>query len=255
MIAITYRKLGLPVRVVWFNTNSNLQLDGFGIHRIRQSVPLNMIEKHCLIRFRISKTSVVDLSLSEKELFRRLHRTHKNKINRVEKLITKGMNMRIEVNDSYKEFLEMANTFIFSNKYRNPIQFSDLERYIKNKNGELLTLHSDSRLLCGHFYILDPPDRVRVLFGYNNRLMDYSNNKDYSCFMSYLHWYAITRKYKNEGYSKYDLGGINTDSNSAVFGIARFKMGFGGTLLDEYNYEFSSGPLIKGIYRFFFMNS
>ena len=63
---------------------------------------------------------------------------------------------------------------------------------------------------------LDEPEKARLV-GNLNRL---------------LHWHNM-RVYKQEGFRYYDWGGISADRGD---GRARFKMSFGGDVVEEYSY-------------------
>lgn len=54
-----------------------------------------------------------------------------------------------------------------------------------------------------------------------------------------LEWFAINL-YKKESYLEYDLGGVTLDSErDELKGIDEYKMQFGGTLVEEYNYSYA----------------
>jgi hypothetical protein len=244
MISVKYKKLGfLPVTACWFNRDSNIHLYNYGIHRLRQSVKIESAKKQYQIRETEIKTFIVDLTLSEDQIWKGFSRSHKYGIRRIQKLIESGVNVTIEKDKHVKEFLNIANSFVRLKKYRKPITKSELNRYLKTGKGELLTIHSNYNILGGIFFLLDPPFRVRCLYGFNNRYQEQITYRLHSCYMKYLDWMAIIH-YKNKGYAQYDFGGTSEKKP----GIAAYKCGFGGHIVKEYDYEFASNRFLKESY-------
>jgi hypothetical protein len=244
-----FRFIFFPVKVSWFNSEKKPDIINFGIHRFRQSVKHSSIPSKYRIRETKFKTIIIDLRLSKAELYSKLHKTTRTEVNKVSRMIKNNANISIKHNYKIDEFVEMANKYIICTGYREKITAKELLHYIDNNKGELLSLYYNNILIVCIFCLTDMPERVRVLCGYNNRFSSNGIEKQmFSCFTRYLHWYAISDYYKNSHFLTYDFGGIDLNPNSDKSGIARFKQGFGGKVVVEYDYEYATNMLIGKLY-------
>jgi hypothetical protein len=95
---------------------------------------------------------------------------------------------------------------------------------------------SDGSTLCYHAYIVDGC-RTRSLYSASH--FRSSNSSEYrnmiGCANKYLHWLDMLA-FKEKGLSIYDFGGMALKDDEVLKGIDRFKLGFGGEVLTEYNF-------------------
>ena len=95
--------------------------------------------------------------------------------------------------------------------------------------------------IATHFYIFDDK-RVRLLYSYHN--IEFLDDTLRSYANKFLHWEDILF-FKSKNFLFYDFGGINMDNHP---GISKFKLAFGGILVDNYSYE-RALPGVRSIAR------
>ncbi len=134
----------------------------------------------------------------------------------------------VRIDSDHDEFFAVYNRFASAKK----IASIDHDQLPK-QGGKLFTVWSDATLLVGHFYYCDKPI-IRLRFtasaldrGVNRTLL--------GCFSRYLHWQAIQLA-KSSGYTEFDLGGLDLDPRSQRYSITRYKLSFGGTIVNKYTY-------------------
>jgi hypothetical protein len=114
------------------------------------------------------------------------------------------------------------------------------------KNGTLFTTHLDGEILGGTF-LLEDTDHIREHIGSTKRL---DVSRDQQKLMSYANrlmtWEAMLYA-KEKGIKEFDLGGYYTgkEPDPQKEGINQFKRGFGGKLVNYYNYYKSYSKLYK----------
>ena len=54
----------------------------------------------------------------------------------------------------------------------------------------------------------------------------------------------MIKRYKDQGFQAYDMGGVNLNPDAMTYGISKFKMSFGGRVLEECNYVIVSNKRI-----------
>ena len=70
----------------------------------------------------------------------------------------------------------------------------------------------------------------------------------------YLHWHDI-QYFKSKNFKIYDFGGLSlSQSNRKLQQIDKFKLSFGGTIIQEYNYMLTSNPIYKKIIPILMLN-
>ena len=108
-------------------------------------------------------------------------------------------------------------------------------------------MYFNERPVCGHLLLPDRAvKRVRLLFSASSRLNSKEDATVVSPLNRYLHWHEF-QKYKADGFESYDFGGISPGGS-----ISKFKMSFGGELIEERGYVFAGGPaawIIKASYK------
>lgn len=253
-ITISYKKFNLiPITVTWFNNEPTFEFDTHSLfHIFRQSkITLYTNITRCVKEYK-STTSIIDLIQSEEQLWKNLApKSCRYEIRKVLKMLDAGKNVLVKEKDDLKQFLKLANRYIREKGYSNPLTIDHFTRFLKRDCGELLTVYHDNRLLGGNFYIKDYPSRVRLLYSFNNRFEDEKLQKLSGAFMRYLHWHAMTKKYRKQGFQGYDMGGVDLNPNSETYGISKFKLSFGGDVFEEFNYVFVRSKIISNTYKMY----
>jgi len=190
-------------------TYDNIKLNGFTVRK--------------------KKTPLVDLSRIEAEIFNSFHDTTRNEIRRTEKIA--GMEFVSDdknIDEAYNLYRmheqaqgrkpekreEFIGTKIFSAYYKN----------------EMI-----STVIC-----FDSPKILRAKAISSKRLEhDDKEIRKIISFSSRRIMWEICKYGKKHGYSGFDLGSINL-SDPKKESIARFKMTFGGGIVDEYLYIYKS---------------
>jgi FemAB family len=253
-ITVLYKKFSLiPITVKWFNTEPAFEYDAKSLFYIlRQSSPLDDIKHYPCVKEYKSTTSIIDLTLSEEQLWEILDpKSCRYEIRKVLKMLDGGENVEIRNDSDLKQFLNLANNYIRKKGYSKPLTLNHFQRYIEHNCGELITLYHNGRLIGGNFYIMDHPSRVRLLYSFNDRFEAEQLQKLSGPLMRYLHWHAMVKKYKKNGFLKYDMGGVDLRPDAETHGISKFKLSFGGKVVEEYNYVFTRNRVIAIAYNAF----
>lgn len=172
----------------------------------------------------IRKTITINLLPSEEEILMSLK---SNTRNEVRKGIKEGF--IVEEVEDIEGFVEYYNNFAVEKKLET-ISTSDITKYPKviiNKcslDGNILTMHAN---------IVDEEKKiVRLLYSASVRFDTGIDRKSVGISNRLLHYKELI-SFKELGYSIYDFGGINEDSNNKEqYNITQFKKGFGGDVKD-----------------------
>ncbi len=137
------------------------------------------------------------------------------------------------------DFVSFYNSFLQNKKMEGSISIEEIEKY--GDNFILRIAYLGNTIIVYHSYLLDKSiGRVRLLHSVSN-IHDYnisSLEKAQIGRANRLLHFEDMIFFKEHGFLAYDFGGyaINT-KNKALEGINKFKDGFGGTLIEESNYE------------------
>jgi hypothetical protein len=250
-VQIIQRRFGvLSTAITWFNDRTDIEpLRGTYMHTFYQSKAAQRFLGADCISDKVFRTTVLDLCLQDDELLGRMDpKSCRYEIRKVQKLIDQGGNVVVESGADYDDFLQIANGYIQVKRYMRPLTMKDLNPYLDMEAGELFTLHYDGRLIGGNFYLKSYPERVRLLLSYNNRFESKELANITGALMRYFHWNMI-RHYREKGYKSYDFGGVDLDASSPTYGIAKFKLSFGGEIREERNYVLVPKNVLGRLYR------
>jgi len=117
-------------------------------------------------------------------------------------------------------------------------------------NGILFTAHHNDRMIGGHIFIGDGTYmRSWVAASLRLERVEWKDRRLIGCANRMIIWEAI--KYaKANGYTLFDLGGINPESSVAwERTLAEFKESFGGERKECYYYSRVNSPLLKLLFR------
>jgi len=173
-------------------------------------------------------------------LYKSINTTFRYDIRKAEK---ENLEHRILSSPSMDEFRDFIFSYAFfaSSKGIPPLKFEQLE-YLFRLNCTMLTKVLQNNIeIATHFYIFDDK-RVRLLYSYHN--IEFLDDTLRSYANKFLHWEDILF-FKSKNFLFYDFGGINMDNHP---GISKFKLAFGGILVDNYSYE-RALPGVRSIAR------
>lgn len=177
---------------------------------------------------------ILDLTLSEEQLFALMHSKHRNCVRRAEK---SGVEIRSGGIELLKDYVELDNATWLRNgrtSYGNKF-FKDMVLSM-NQNVVFYIAYKDEQPQAGACF-------------YCNDSMSYymygcSADSPETGAANLLHWKAIC-DLKGKGVQKYSFVGcrINEDENSKYHTIQRFKERFGGELVQGYMFKAILNPI------------
>ena len=195
-----------------------------------------------VMRHDITATSCVDLTQDLETIFRTMQASTRNKINKAER---QSGRIVVERNGprGKAEFLELyADLASTKNGRITHVNGAVLDRY--SQCSDIFLIYLDGRALCGHVNLRDSNiGRTRLLYTATRRFGDHETARLGAILNCYLHWKEIGA-YKEEGFCTYDLGGISRKENPQCDGIDRFKLAFGGEIVEEHNYLCAGIPIL-----------
>jgi lipid II:glycine glycyltransferase (peptidoglycan interpeptide bridge formation enzyme) len=225
MISITLNNFLFIKREVKYFADKPVFLFNF----LTTYIQTNSLEKHFGFK-RIPKfTKVINLTLSNDEIFNGLNKTTKNEVQRSER-----DDIKIDFMLSYDNFKNWYDQFAELKKLA-PLHDND---YFKN-NIFVSTAYFEGKPVVCHAYLLDEESKIaRLLYSVSH--LPYIDDKTSRGLVGrvnkYLH-YKDMLYFKKKNYLGYDFGGYAFGtSNSKLQGINKFKDSFGGELVEQSNY-------------------
>ncbi|MDD1747304.1 MAG: hypothetical protein LUQ16_06050 [Methanomassiliicoccales archaeon] len=179
-------------------------------------------------------TAVIDLTRSLEEVWSRIDRTGRKKINQAEK-----EGIKVSVSDRFDEFWEMNLAFIKQKGYgyRLGIGLPPLEQL--REKGTLLIAERDGQLLTGHLHLEDGV-RMVGLVSASKRFEDAEMSKLVGKANRLVYWEKLKRG-KGLGLRELDLAGIVPDQDLAkdpsLASLNEFKLSLGAERVMRYNYR------------------
>ena len=235
---------------VWFN-----DIDMVKIRNPRFKF-MNIYEKPNISQYDKRTTLVNDLDVSPDQIQAQFTKECRYEIRRAykENFVNVTLDGKISKNniiefiESYKKFNILKK---FSNKKVNVIQ-KKLFKYSQQGCLAITKVINDGLPLVHHVYIYDGVV-ARLLYSISLHNSKEENSRFIGFANRWLH-YSDMIYFKNKGLSKYDWGGVSSDTN--LRGITKFKSEFGGKVQDTYYFVVNEFWL-KKIYskaRDFFAN-
>jgi hypothetical protein len=237
----------IPYRLVWFPTEAALEsmateLSPAHLARV-EFTTMDAPSAPCTIIRNLSLTLWIDLRPPLEQIFGRFDATARKKVRRTERLGSR-INVRRyhgepTAGDPVGEFVELYNRELVQHKGGKvfPIPREQIKRFLHYC--DLFMIDLDDKLVMGRLCMRDPEGgKVRQLYAANRRFDDPESARLAANLNVYLHWYELQR-YREEGFTTYDLGGINPLDDP---GINRFKLQFGGELVRLNSYLFAGAP-------------
>lgn len=173
------------------------------------------------------KTAVIDLSQGLEQIFQKFNKTTRNEIRKTERIT----NLHFVILDN--NFNEAYNLYRKVKRKDGvvPEPKSDFKEckffnaYLKDRMIVSIACYNQNKILR-----LKSIVSLRKMREFDKRIMGYATRR--------LIW-EICKYGKANGYRKLDLGNVNlTDPTKA--GIAKFKISFGGDLVDNYIYRYET---------------
>jgi Acetyltransferase (GNAT) domain len=172
-------------------------------------------------------TSLIDLSVSETDLWSRLDpkscRYHIRKVKEIGCCVT--------VNEDREQAFDFINAFFSRRKFRRPMSSTAWQSNLEH--GDVFIAKHEGRILAAHLVLVDPPLRARIIFGATARLEGGVEPALMGGVNRYLHWYELDH-YRARGIARFDFGGIDVDPASPLHSITRFKLSFGGDIVRQH---------------------
>lgn len=202
--------------------------------------------KKSVVSVQVPDTTILNLEPEEETLLKGMHKKTRYNIKLAGK---KGVTIReagIDELDSWYSMYETTarrdSIAIHSKEYYRSVY--NRAREYSNTDMKLFFAEHEGDLLAGIFVLLHG-DGATYLYGA-------SSNIKRNLMPAYLlQWYAI-QFVKNNGAKNYDFFGIPpvNDKNHSMYGLYRFKTGFGGDLVHRAGcYDYLLHPL-AGVFRF-----
>jgi hypothetical protein len=190
-----------------------------------------------------NRTVCNDLRHPLEKMWKGLAHCSRTDIRRAESLAAR---VRITCNEeaSRADFLAVFNDFARLKDGVRQISSRILQRY--ERFTDRLVLYLDGQPMVVNLVLRDPESgRVRGLYSGSRRLDtdDPKKARLVGNLNRMLHWHNM-RLYKEEGFDTYDWGGISDDRSE---GRVRFKMSFGGAVVEEYTYLCAGWPQLGTI--------
>jgi len=185
---------------------------------------------------------VIDLSLSEEDLWKNVHSKHRNVIKKAEKdgvVIECGRTQKL-VEDYHSIDID---TWTRSNR----------SAATENHWKTLMETMGENCVI--YIAYLDGKPQSGAFFYYNKQMCYYmygaNKNNPHIGSGNLLQWRAILNM-KEHGVKKYSFVGcrINEDENSKYHGIQRFKERFGGELIQGFMFKVDFNPFIRKLFNF-----
>ena len=184
---------------------------------------------------------VCDLSLSEEELFGKLHSKHRNCVRKAHKdgvTIKSGRDA-----DLLSDYIRMdTETWARSNRAASGLNFYASKIEALPRNTKVFIAYKDGVPQSGAFIYYDQ------LCGYY--MFGANTNSPYAGSGNLLQW-EIMLWLKQQGVKKYSFVGcrINEDESSKYHSIQRFKERFGGDLIQGYMFKCVCNKMMFKIFR------
>jgi len=183
------------------------------------------------------QTVLIDLSLPEARLWSRLdQRSCRTEINRAKRL-----DCVVSRNERSDDAFRLLRDFIRRRGYRAPLSAKEWQRQVLNN--DVFVVHHEGHPVACHVVQVDGTARARVVSGATVQRGTLPG-AIVGALNRYLLWEEM-RYYREGGVGHFDLGGITLDETSPLFSITRFKMSFGGDVVEEHIVHLARSPTLR----------
>jgi hypothetical protein len=172
-------------------------------------------------------TALIDLSLPEATLWKRLdQKSCRTEINRARRL-----GCTVSLNEHSFESLRLINGFIQRSEYRRALTPEAWSQHLVHS--DVFVVHHQGQPVATHVVRVDGDLRARVLMGATVERGVTLPGSVIGALNRYLLWHEIGH-YQSRGVRHFDFGGVTLDRQSPLYSIARFKLSFGGDVVEEH---------------------
>ena len=184
---------------------------------------------------------VIDLSLSEEELWKNVHSKHRNVIKKAEK---DGVVVVSGVSDKLIEDYHAIDVDTWKRSNRDATGIEALKREVRSL--------ADNAII--YIAYMDGEPQSGAFLYYNKQMCYYiygaNKNNPHIGSGNLLQWRAILDM-KAKGVKKYSFVGcrINEDENSKYHGIQRFKERFGGKVIQGFLFKKDFNPIMRKLFN------
>ncbi len=221
MLEFTTHKYFLFTRKeFWFYDGEKIKEGAYNVFSVAKKTygaNNNFLEKY--------KTSIIDLSKSEEELFNAIHPTFRYDIRAAEK---QKIEYKTFVNPTKSECINLVHDYnLFAKSKQLPLM--NMNRILTiQKSGNIYITKAllQGNEISTHIYIFDK-NVISLMTSFHN--INFSTDKLRSEANKYLHWKDILL-FKTRNFKQYDFGGLNLEK---LPGVSKFKMNFGGETVEN----------------------
>ncbi len=181
------------------------------------------------VSVRVKTTALIDLLPDSPEIFKKFHDTTRNEINKT----YKNELLTIYREDAKKLPAYKMYTIFERSQGRKPLRMNEFCRF------KLFSAYYKGEIISA-ITIIESGDRLRIRSIFSKRLavMDKEVMKVISNASRRLMW-EVCQWGKDTGYQSLDLASVNF-VNPRTASITKFKMSFGGQVINEYTYSYQS---------------
>jgi hypothetical protein len=185
----------------------------------------NAVRK-CSFRVRPSPTLLLDLTLSQDDLWKNLD----PKSCRAPIKKSQSIEHKIYVNEMTDEALTLINKAYERGKHGRNISVATWRDILAD--ADVFSVHSAGEAVAAHVLLVDHPHRVRLLLSATvDRALEEKKHL-VGPLNRALHWFEV-HYYRQQGIRLYDFGGLVLNRKSALYSISQFKRSFGGQIAQE----------------------
>ena len=183
-------------------------------------------------------SSSIDLNQELEEIWNKISRNTKRKINKVEKYP-----ILWKINENFNEFYKILKDFMKKKEYSSRLGFLGLELpkvKIMKKYGTLFTAVLNGEILVGNLYLEDKENILLWISASKRLTVDKETSTIISYANAFLQWQAICYA-KEKSIKRYNLGGLWSMKEAALDSeknsINAYKLKFGGQIETYYSYS------------------
>ncbi|MGD0728653.1 MAG: hypothetical protein ABR981_01090 [Candidatus Micrarchaeaceae archaeon] len=184
-----------------------------------------------------SYANIIDLTQPIEKIRKGFNDTTRNEIRRAEK-----EGIQFKVNSDYDEFLKLFNQFIKRKKLKLPKMTKE---NLEMQKHFLFTAHYKGKLISAHYYLVED-DLIWLLFSCSMEPNSEINRQYLSYSSRYLHYKAIEYA-KDKNYRQFSFSSIGNGKSEFGSSIAKFKLGFGGEIIEKKFYIKDYSPILKSV--------
>lgn len=188
------------------------------------------------------QTTVIDLQQDENQLFPAIHTTFRYHIRKAESL---NLRFIVLIHPSVEDCNAIMNSFkeFAKNKKIEPMNKRRILALQQTNNIIITKIKYEDLDIVTHVYLFDM-QHIMLMHTFHDGNFTNAQIRGYA--NKYLHWKDILLS-KEMNFKIYDFGGINRET---VPGISRFKLSYGGALIETNSYT-RIAPWLKLFYKLF----